>query len=140
MWGTLSDEMMGVSFTCCLPSPAQSFSGPSPAGLTIICYCFRFQTSPTWRARSPYLYHPEQGGLVIPPGTAIHFRRLLRLAGIRWSYSNPPPHRSSVTIRRSAKCVRCIACRDVRCRNRKKPIDLNIRGTRALLDGRHDVR
>jgi hypothetical protein len=38
------------------------------------------------------------------------------------------------------KCVRCIACRDVRCRNRKKPIDLNIRGTRAQLDGSHDVR
>jgi hypothetical protein len=38
------------------------------------------------------------------------------------------------------KCVRCIACRDVRCRNRKKPIDLNIRGTRALLHGSHDVR
>jgi hypothetical protein len=38
------------------------------------------------------------------------------------------------------KCVRCIACRDVRCRNRKKPIDLNIRGTRALLDERHNVR
>jgi hypothetical protein len=38
------------------------------------------------------------------------------------------------------KCVRCIACRDVRCRNRKKHIDLNIRGTRPLLDGSHDVR
>jgi hypothetical protein len=38
------------------------------------------------------------------------------------------------------KCVRCIACRDVLCRNRKKPIDLNIRGTRALLHGSHDVR
>jgi hypothetical protein len=37
------------------------------------------------------------------------------------------------------KCVRCNACRDVRCRNRKKPIDLNVRGTRALLHGRHDV-
>jgi hypothetical protein len=38
------------------------------------------------------------------------------------------------------KCVRCIAYRDVLCRNRKEPIDLNIRGTRALLDGSHDVR
>jgi hypothetical protein len=40
-----------------LPSTAQSFSGPSPARL-IIFYCLRFETPPTWRARSPYLYPP----------------------------------------------------------------------------------
>jgi hypothetical protein len=34
----------------------------------------------------------EQGSLVIPPGTGFPFRRLLRLAGLRWRYSNPPPH------------------------------------------------
>jgi hypothetical protein len=38
------------------------------------------------------------------------------------------------------KCVRCNACCDVRCRNRKKPIDPNIRSTRALIDGRYNVR
>jgi hypothetical protein len=31
----------------------------------------------------------EQGGLVIPPGTGFPFRRLLRLAGLRWRYSFP---------------------------------------------------
>jgi hypothetical protein len=35
---------------------------------------------------------PEQGGLVIPPGTGFPFRRLLRLAGLLWRYSSPPPH------------------------------------------------
>jgi hypothetical protein len=34
----------------------------------------------------------EQGGPVIPPGTGFSFRRLLRLAGLRRRYSNPPPH------------------------------------------------
>jgi hypothetical protein len=34
----------------------------------------------------------EQGGPVIPPGTGFLFRRLLRLAGLRWRYSSPPPH------------------------------------------------
>jgi hypothetical protein len=29
---------------------------------------------------------------IIPPGTGFSFRRLLRLAGLRWRYSNPPPH------------------------------------------------
>jgi hypothetical protein len=32
-----------------------------------------------------------QGGPVIPPGTGLPFRRLLRLVGLRWKYSNPPP-------------------------------------------------
>jgi hypothetical protein len=34
----------------------------------------------------------EQGGPVISPGTGFHFRLLLRLAELRWRYSNPPPH------------------------------------------------
>jgi hypothetical protein len=41
----------------------------------------------------PHIYIPrEQGGPVIPPGIGFHFRRLLRLAGLRWRYSNLPPH------------------------------------------------
>jgi hypothetical protein len=40
------------------------------------------------------IYIPqEQGGPVIPPGTTgFLFRRLLRLARLRWRYLNPPPH------------------------------------------------
>jgi hypothetical protein len=34
---------------------------------------------------------------VIPPGTGYPFCRLLRLAGLRWRYSNPPPHESEQT-------------------------------------------
>jgi hypothetical protein len=34
----------------------------------------------------------EQGGPVVPPRTGFHFCRLLRLAGLQWWYSNPPPH------------------------------------------------
>jgi hypothetical protein len=37
------------------------------------------------------IYIPqEQGGPIIPPGTGFPFRRL-RLAGLRWRYSTPPP-------------------------------------------------
>jgi hypothetical protein len=39
------------------------------------------------------LYIPqEQGGPDIPPDTGFPFSRLLRLAGLRWRYSNPLPH------------------------------------------------
>jgi hypothetical protein len=71
-----------------LPSP--SFSGPSPAGLMTTFYCLRFESPPIWRPKSLYLYPPEQGGPVIPPGTGFPFRRLLRLAG--WRYSTPLPY------------------------------------------------
>jgi hypothetical protein len=49
------------SLHCWRPSPAQSYSGPGPAGLMIIFYCLRFETPPTWRARSPYLFPPGAG-------------------------------------------------------------------------------
>jgi hypothetical protein len=46
----------------------------------------------------PRIYIPkEQGGPVIPPSTGFPFRRLLRPAGLRWKYSNPPPHGSLKT-------------------------------------------
>jgi hypothetical protein len=41
----------------------------------------------------PRIYIPqEQGGPDIPLGTGFPFRRILRLAGLWWRYSNPPPH------------------------------------------------
>jgi hypothetical protein len=80
-----------VVYNSCWFSPAQSFSGPNPPGLMTIFCCLRFETLPTWR---PHIYIPqEQSGPVIPPGTRFPFRRLLRLAGLRWMHSNPPPHR-----------------------------------------------
>jgi hypothetical protein len=48
---------------------------------------------PQHRGPGSRIYIPqEQGGPVISPDTGFHFCRLLRLAGQRWRYSNPPPH------------------------------------------------
>jgi hypothetical protein len=45
------------------------------------------------------IYIPqEQGSPVIPTGTGFHFRRLLRLAGLRWRYSTTPPHANCITF------------------------------------------
>jgi hypothetical protein len=53
-------------YNCCWASPAQSFLGPSPAGLVAIFYCLRFETPPTWRA-GPCIYIPQkQGGTLHP--------------------------------------------------------------------------
>jgi hypothetical protein len=77
-------------YNCCWSSPAQSFLGSNPAGLVTIFYCLRFETPSTWRT-TPYLYPPGTGW---PSYTSRHWvqcRRLLRLSGLRWRYSNPPP-------------------------------------------------
>jgi hypothetical protein len=48
----------------------------------------------------PRIYIPkEEGGPDIPPGTGFPFRRLLRLAGLPWRYSIPPPHGIKIPIK-----------------------------------------
>jgi hypothetical protein len=59
-------------------------------------YCLRFETPPTWRARSRIYIPQKLGGLVISPGTGFPFRHLLQLAEL-W-YSTPPPHRERNTV------------------------------------------
>jgi hypothetical protein len=76
-----------VVYNCCWSSPAQSSSGPSPAGFMITFYCLKFEIPSTWRANSPYIPQ-EQGGPIIPPGTEFPFRPLPPRAGLRWRYSN----------------------------------------------------
>jgi hypothetical protein len=60
-------------FNCCWPSPMQSFSGPSPAGLITIFYSLRFQTTSSWRVRSPYLYPPGTGWPIYNPKQWVPF-------------------------------------------------------------------
>jgi hypothetical protein len=84
---------MGLSFTIAAGPRQRSHSRVRvPRDLITIFYCLRFVTPPTWRA-SPRIYIPqEQGDPVIPPGSGFPFRRLLRLARLRWRYSNPSPY------------------------------------------------
>jgi hypothetical protein len=72
MWGAVSDERMGLSFTIA-PGPRQRshFQVPVPLGLVNHILLSQIQDFP--------------------------FRRLLPLAGLRWRYSNPPPHDCPVT-------------------------------------------
>jgi hypothetical protein len=88
MWSVLSDGGMGL-YNCCWPLWAQLCLGPSPARLMIIFSRLRFETPPTWRPRSLYLYSPGTGYPVMPPGTRVPFYCLLWLVGLWWRYLNP---------------------------------------------------
>jgi hypothetical protein len=92
MCGALSNERTGLSLTGAAGSRQRSHlrvrvprdSWPY------------FTVSGSWLHQlggsGPRIYIPqEQGGPVIAPGTGFPFRRLLRLTGLRWRYSNPPP-------------------------------------------------
>jgi hypothetical protein len=83
MWGALSYERKGLLHLR-WSSPAQSFSGLSPAGLMTTIYCPRLGTPQTWRARSPYLYSPERGW---PSYTPRH-----------WFLFSSPPTTLRVTV------------------------------------------
>jgi hypothetical protein len=90
-----------VIYNCWWSSPAQSFSGPKQAGLMNIFYCQRYQTPPTWGPSSRSYVTQEQGGLVMLSGTAFSFRRLLRLARLRWRFSNSPQRGSIFSYNQS---------------------------------------
>jgi hypothetical protein len=89
MWGAISDDRMGLSFTI----------AAGPRQLRHSWVRVPWDTSPYFTAadselsQPPTIYIPQgQGGPVIPPHTGFPFRRLLLLAGLRWRYSNPPRH------------------------------------------------
>jgi hypothetical protein len=56
----VTSSLMGLSFTIAAGPCQRSHSGQSPAGFMTF-YCLTFETPPTWRARSPYLYTPGTG-------------------------------------------------------------------------------
>jgi hypothetical protein len=66
MWGTISEQDASVVYNCCRPSPAQSYTDPSPAGIMTIFYCLRFEST-------PYLYHPGSGWPSYNPRQWISF-------------------------------------------------------------------
>jgi hypothetical protein len=77
--------------------PEQSLLGQSPAELTTIFYCLIWD-SPNLEGQVPVFISPRNKVAHYTPGTGFPFCRLLRLAGLRWRYSNAPPHRVCVLI------------------------------------------
>jgi hypothetical protein len=89
----LSDEKMGLSFTIAAGTRQRSHSRVRLPRDSWTYFTFSDSRLPQPVGPGPRIYIPhEQRGPVIPPGTWFPFRRLLWLAGLRWRYSNPPPH------------------------------------------------
>jgi hypothetical protein len=59
MWGALSNERTGLSFTIAAGPRRLSHSRVRVPRDSWQYYGLRFETPPTWRARSPYIYPPR---------------------------------------------------------------------------------
>jgi hypothetical protein len=88
LWGTLSDDWTGLSFTISVGPRQRSHSRvrvPRDSWPYLIASGSRHPHPGGLGSR---MYIPqEQGDPVISPGTGSPFHRLLRLAGLRWRYS-----------------------------------------------------
>jgi hypothetical protein len=104
MWTALSDRRTALSITI-VAGPRQ----PSHSRVRVLrdswpSFIVSDSKFPKSGGTDPHIYIPqEQGGPVIPAGIRVPFRRLLRLAGLPWSYSKPPPHGRLTNFRVKSK-------------------------------------
>jgi hypothetical protein len=78
-------------YNCCW-SRQRNHSWVRVPRLLATFYCLRLKTR-RLGGPGPRIYIPPKlCGPVIPPGPGFPLHRLLRLARLRWNYSNPPSH------------------------------------------------
>jgi hypothetical protein len=100
MWSALSDERTGQPFTVAAGPRQRRHSWVWVPRDSRTYYAVSDSRLHQPRGPGPRIYIPqEQGHPVIPPGTGFSFRRLLRLAGLWWRYSNPPPPITNVKVK-----------------------------------------
>jgi hypothetical protein len=98
MWGALSNERTSLSFTIAV-GPRQSSHSRVQVPWDSSYFTVSDSGLPQLGVPGPRIHiSHEQGGPVMKPGNGFPFRRLLRLAGLWWRYTNPPLH--GLTIRR----------------------------------------
>jgi hypothetical protein len=102
MWGAISDERMGLSFTIGAGPHQRSHSWVQVPWYSWLYFTISDLRLPHPGGPGPPIYIlQEQGGPVIPPGTGFPFCRLLWLTGLRWRYSNPLSRRVSSFTQKS---------------------------------------
>jgi hypothetical protein len=99
MWGFLSDERTALSFTIAAAPRQRSYSWVRVPWDSWLYIAVSDSRLPQPGEQGSRIYIPqEEGGPVIPPGSVFYFRCLLRLAGLRWRYSTPPPHENDCIL------------------------------------------
>jgi hypothetical protein len=105
IWGALSDERTGLRFAIAAGPRQRSHSRVRVPRDSCPYFTVSDSMFPLSEEPGPRIYIPhEQGGPVISLGNGFPFRRLLRLAGLRWRYSNPPPLLMWVTWCHASHC------------------------------------
>jgi hypothetical protein len=106
MWGAISDERAGLPFTIAAGPRQRSHSQVRLPRDSWPHFTVSDSRLPQLGGSGPRIYIPqEQSGLVISVGTEFPFRRLLRLAGLRWRCWNPPPHGASTKTELVRLCL-----------------------------------
>jgi hypothetical protein len=101
MWDVLFDERPGLSFTIYAGPCQRNHFRVKSRGTHDHILLPQIRDSLKPGELGTRIYIPqEQGGPFIPAGTGSPFRRLIRLAGLRWRYSNPPTHGFPLTAPR----------------------------------------
>jgi hypothetical protein len=105
---------MGLSFTIATGPPQRSNSRVRVPRDSLPYFTISDSRLPKPGGPGPRIYIPPGTGWSSnTPGTWFPFRRILRVAGLRWSYSTPPPHgvltllsqsRVRVTLRLTVYC------------------------------------
>jgi hypothetical protein len=87
-------RVCNLLYNCFWALPERSLLGQSRAELTPIFYCLIWDFHNLEGQVSIFISPKNRVAPVIAPGTGFPFCCLLRLAGLRWRYSVPPPHGS----------------------------------------------
>jgi hypothetical protein len=97
MWGPLSEERTGLSFTIANGPRQRAHSRVRVPRESWLYFTVSDSRLPQPWGTGPCIYIPqEQGGPLISPGTGF-LSGHLQLAGLQWRYSNPPPRGLSLT-------------------------------------------
>jgi hypothetical protein len=91
MRSAVSDERTGISFTTAAGPRQRSHSRVESRGTHDHILLSQIRDSPNAKGQVPLFISPRNRVALILPDTGFPSRCLLRLAGLRWRYSNPPP-------------------------------------------------
>jgi hypothetical protein len=93
MWSAVSDERKHLSFTIAVGPRQHSNSWVRVSRDSWPYFTVTDSRLPQPGGPGSRIYIPQDhDGSFMPPSTGFPFRRLLRLAGLRWRCSNSPPH------------------------------------------------